>query len=234
MKGRIIYGGSFNPVHIGHLRLAIEVCWLLADLADHLEFVPVARHPLKNAKKILPLAMRMEMIEISIGDLPEMVCNGIEGERENLSYTIDTLKYYRQHWSNSALFFLLGSEDYELMHSWHKWEEFPELCNFAIVPRGNFTLSDFAAATRRLWPKCEPQQRIPESVVRRCPAAACMTLTKNTCAYYLPVPWLPISSSHIRQLWREGRNPEWLMPPMALDILKRNRKLVNACWTEED
>ena len=234
MHGCIIYGGSFNPVHIAHLRLAIEVSWLLADYADRLEFVPSARHPQKKATSMLPFALRMEMLQASIKDLPLMTCNGIEGKRDNVSYTIDTLKYYLQNWHRSELFFLVGSQDYALMNSWHKWRELPGMCNLVVAPRGEYNFMDFFKTTKRLWPDCADMPSTPDTLLRRCPTAGCLKLTDNTSAFYLPVQWLPISSSHIRQLWREGKNPEWLLPPVALNILNQNQSLVNSCWNEEE
>lgn len=232
-KGRIIYGGSFNPVHIGHLRLAIEVSWLLEEQCGQLDFVPTARHPQKSARQLLPIALRMEMIQSSIQDLPGMACNGLEENRADFSYTFDTLKDYLQNWENACLYFLLGSEDYKMLNTWHRWNEIADLCNLAVVPRGKPQKSEFAATTRLFWPRFGGELPLPDGLAKNCPECLRLAISPSTSAYYLPVPWLPVSSSRIRELWRESRNPEWLLPPQALALLRAHESLVNACWNDK-
>ena len=225
MNGCIIYGGSFNPVHIGHLRLAVEASSRLANSADRLEFVPTARHPQKNSHMLLPIALRMELIEASIRDMPGTFCNGLEEDRSQISYTIDTLKDYLRNWQPRQLYFLLGSQDYELFHTWRQWQKIAQLCNLLIVPRGDFTRADFERTTRMYWPQARP-----ENFAGAKEPNLCMTLPASTRAIFLPVQWLPISSSWIRELWLNNENPLWLLPPAALEILKKNSDRVNACW----
>lgn len=229
MKGCIIYGGSFNPVHIGHLRLALEASWMLASMASNLEFVPTARHPQKDSRHLLPLSLRMEMINACIKKQPNMRCNGLEGERTAVSYTCDTVKEYLQKWQGNNIYFLLGSKDYELFDSWYKWREIARLCNLAVMPRGNFLPLKFAETTRLLWPWAE-ESPIPPELALKNRAIQRMSISENTFAYYLPARWLPVSSSWIRELWLENRNPLWLMPAEALEILLENSEIVDSCW----
>lgn len=232
MTGCIIYGGSFNPIHIGHLRLAIEASWMLSGLADRLEFVPTARHPLKSAKLLLPIELRMEMIHSSISDLPGMSCNGLEKKRSELSYTFDTLKDYRQNWPDIELYFLLGSGDYILLDTWYKWRELADLCNLVVMPRERPDAEKFVRATRKFWPQFGEKIPLPVELNEKNRSSLRLTISPRNSAYYLPAPWLPISSSQIRELWRQGRNPEWLMPPQAVSILCAHKKLVDSCWNE--
>lgn len=233
MKGCIVYGGSFNPVHIGHLRLAIETSWMLSELAERLEFVPTARHPQKSANLLLPIDMRMEMIRCSLSDLPDMSCNGLEKERAELSYTFDTLKDYLQNWPGIELYFLLGSEDYFLLNTWHKWTGLATLCNLVVLPRGKPDTAKFTEITSKFWPRFGERLPLPAALDKKNPGCLRLSISPGTSAYYLPAPWLPVSSSQIRELWRQGRNPEWLMPPQALAILRRHKKIVDSCWNEK-
>src|SRR5688500_10152925 len=103
-----VFGGSFDPVHLGHLRLA-DCCWREARL-DRVEFVPAARQPHKPRGPVAPGADRVAMLELALEDRPEFGASAIEVQRGGVSYTIDTLRALSAAQPEAELFFLMGAD----------------------------------------------------------------------------------------------------------------------------
>ena len=196
--GRAILGGSFNPPHVGHLRLAIEAAEALTPLVSGVDLVPCAVPPHKTMTGMLPFDLRARMVEASITDLPFLRCNRLEGQRQGPSYTWDTLLAYRESEPQTELYFILGSPDFALLPTWHRGLELPGLCNFVVVPRDGQTARDVIATAQRLWP--EARERAP--LVGDGP---CMALPGGGLAHFLPLPWLDVSASRLRSVWLAGR-----------------------------
>ena len=157
--GRALFGGSFNPPHVGHLRLAIEMAETLRPLADSVELMPCAAPPHKVVSGLLPFDLRAAMVEACLDGLPGLSCNRMEAGRPGLSYTWDTLQACREETPERPLFFILGNPDYALLPHWHRGLELPELCQLVVVPRGEGSEKNFLAATESMWPgarPCEP------------------------------------------------------------------------------
>lgn len=228
--GRLIFGGSFNPVHIGHMRVAIEALSLLAHKADMLEFMPSASPPHKPCAPMLPFELRVRLIEAAIHACKDMVCDPVEGDRAGLSYTWDTLELLGRHYGAANLYFLLGSQDFALLPEWHRGMELVKLCHLAIVPRGDYSEAAFLAACRGFWPG-EPEYDSPGECMgtRICS----YKLQSGYRVYFLPAPYLEISATYIRKIWLCQGNLDYLVPGPALEILKREHRTVDACWREK-
>jgi len=177
--GRALFGGSFNPPHVGHLRLAIEMAETLRPLADSVELMPCAAPPHKVVSGLLPFDLRAAMVEACLDGLPGLSCNRMEAGRPGLSYTWDTLQACREETPERPLFFILGNPDYALLPHWHRGLELPELCQLVVVPRGEGSEKNFLAATESMWPgarPCEPvlpgsrRMRLPSGGPLRAPA----------------------------------------------------------------
>ena len=225
--GRAILGGSFNPPHVGHLRLAIEAAEALTPLVSGVDLVPCAVPPHKTMTGMLPFDLRARMVEASITDLPFLRCNRLEGQRQGPSYTWDTLLAYREAEPQTELYFILGSPDFALLPTWHRGLELPGLCNFVVVPRDGQTARDVIATAQRLWP--EARERAP--LVGDGP---CMALPGGGLAHFLPLPWLDVSASRLRSLWLAGRRVDFLLPRAAFEILKQSEKTVQAHWRQTE
>ena len=158
--GRALFGGSFNPPHVGHLRLAIEMAETLRPLADSVELMPCAAPPHKVVSGLLPFDLRAAMVEACLDGLPGLSCNRMEAGRPGLSYTWDTLQACREETPERPLFFILGNPDYALLPHWHRGLELPELCQLVVVPRGEGSEKNFLAGKH--------VARCP--AVRACPA----------------------------------------------------------------
>lgn len=112
-----VYGGTFDPIHLGHLILA-EQCREAGRL-DEVWFVPSGRQPLKQDHAITDFDRRVEMIELAIAGQPAFRIEPIEKEMTGLTYTADMLALLHQRHPDDELFFLLGSDSLQDLHCWH-------------------------------------------------------------------------------------------------------------------
>lgn len=229
--GRIIYGGSFNPIHIGHLRLAIETLENMAPVASLLEFVPVGMPPHKDARHLLPFCLRAKLIRAAIANSAVMRCVELEAHRDGLSYTVDTLKEYSRLYPDEELFFLLGSQDFEILDEWRQWRELPGLANFVIAPRGGEAKKHFLEQTKRRWPEAFQNRELEKEFAVE--GTICMRLPTGKNLFFLPIPRLDVSASRIRRLWLTGCNLEYLVPDSALALLEAEKGTVQSCWENE-
>lgn len=224
--GVAILGGSFNPPHVGHLRLAVEAAEALGDRIDRLDLVPSARPPHKKNQHLLPFELRAAMLEAAARPVPRLRCNRLESFRQGPSYTWDTLRAYHAAEPGKKLYFLLGSPDFALLPTWRHGLELPALCDLVVVPRGEQSAEEFMDTTRALWPQAEAQPPL-------LPESACMRLPGGGRAHFLPLPWLAVSASRIRELWLAGRSVEYLVPEAALELLQAYGRTALKHWRGE-
>jgi len=126
-----ILGGTFNPIHWGHLLLAETARDQLG--LDRVLFIPVHQPPHKNAKGLLPGAVRLELVQVAIRDHPAFVASDIELQRESVSYTLDTVKVLREQLPMAKLFLLIGQD--MLAVQWKGWQEITQLCTVVMAAR---------------------------------------------------------------------------------------------------
>jgi len=126
-----VFGGNFDPVHIGHLILAIDAIRIL-DL-EKILFVPAWISPFKKDVKTIPFQHRFEMLHIATEDKPFFEVLDIEGNRKGVSYTYNTLKEIKEKESDICL--LIGEDQVEGFTSWYKWEEIINMVEVFIFRR---------------------------------------------------------------------------------------------------
>jgi len=137
-----ILGGTFNPIHFGHLRVAEEICEDM-DL-DKVLIMPGAQPPHKNSKSIAPFPDRLEMARIGTEASSNLEVIDIEGKRKGLSYSIETLRaIHEQYGDNLDLFFILGSDAFKEIKTWKEYEKLFDLTNFVVLKRLGISLSEF-------------------------------------------------------------------------------------------
>ncbi|MCU1293301.1 MAG: nicotinate-nucleotide adenylyltransferase [Bryobacterales bacterium] len=128
-----LFGGTFDPIHIAHLRIANEAMKNFS--LNRVLFVPAACPPHKNGQTVTPFEDRFRMVEIACAPYPSFVASRLEaGERPN--YTIDTVERFRKDLlPEDELFFLIGADAFNEISSWHRWEELISLIQFIVVSR---------------------------------------------------------------------------------------------------
>lgn len=183
-----LLGGTFDPVHYGHLLLA-EAAREQCDL-DEVWFVPAAVPPHKQDAELASGESRAEMIELAVAGNPGFLVSRFELERGGVSYTIDTLRHFRNETPDAELFFVMGAD---MLHDLPNWREAAEVCRLAvpIVARrpGNGPL-DYACLEAIVL-----AERV--SVFRE---------------YEIEMPQIDLSSTEIRQRVAEGRSIRYRTP----------------------
>jgi nicotinate-nucleotide adenylyltransferase len=133
-----LLGGTFNPIHFGHLRMAQE----LADALKLTEvrFIPSANPPHKDAPTV-SAQHRAAMVKLAIADNPLFKLDERELSRDGASYTIDTLISLREEFGeNASLCLMMGSDAFTKLDSWHRWQELLDYCHIILVQRPNSSL----------------------------------------------------------------------------------------------
>jgi nicotinate-nucleotide adenylyltransferase len=129
-----VFGGAFDPPHLGHLVAASEVAAALK--LDRVVWVPAAVHPFKGGRVAAPAAVRLEMVRAAIAGDPRFAADGLELERAGPSYTADTLRELQARHPGAELFFLTGADNLRELHLWHRPDEVARLARLVAVSRG--------------------------------------------------------------------------------------------------
>jgi nicotinate-nucleotide adenylyltransferase len=135
MPGRriCIFGGTFDPIHKAHVRIATEA--KAKFLLDEVWFVPAANPPHKEAAGLAPYEDRVRMVEIALKGKAGLVVSRLE-EGSGRSYTVDTLERVRHELTpHDQLFFLIGADAFDEIETWHCWERVIQLADFIVVQR---------------------------------------------------------------------------------------------------
>ena len=230
-RGRLIFGGSFNPIHVGHLRLAIEAFALMKNYCSQVDFVPTAFPPHKKNAGLLPFAFRAKLVRAALSFGQNFYCNEIENSLPVPSYSEQTLKALLKRLPDEKLFFLLGSHDFTLLPEWRNGLSLPTLCDLVIAPRKEMNFADFLALCEKLW----PQKIVAAGQSENLAASGAgkvwqVSLKTGGRIFFLQIPFLDISATYIRKLWLLDENVDFLMPFDVLDLLEKNRSEVTGCW----
>jgi len=132
-----LFGGTFNPIHFGHLRSAEEVCEAL-DL-HQVWFIPAALPPHKAGVEVTPFEVRLAMTRLAVGRHPRLAVSDVEGRRPGKSYSIETLRHFREEFGpRGELYFILGMDAMLEITSWKDYRELFTLCHFVVLDRPGY------------------------------------------------------------------------------------------------
>ncbi len=204
-----LLGGSFNPPHIGHLRLAIEVRERLQ--LEFVDLVPVAVPPHKPQYGLLPFEERVRRLQNGIRNLEHLRISDIEAQREGPSYTWDTLKAYRERQPDAALYFILGALDLPTLPAWHRGLRLPERANLVIVPRDAYDMQIVTEFIAAHWHTQTTPIRSPLPDVQAAWHWRTSPEASPTELLYVPVPRIDVSSSLIREKQQAGKCVDYLI-----------------------
>lgn len=231
-----ILGGSFNPVHVGHLRLAIEARERLG--LDRVDLVPCNDPPHKDSSHLLDFSLRLSLCETAVQGLDGLAVNNLEGCRQGLSYTRDTLREYHGRVDRSRLHFIMGAADLYTLPQWKGGLGLLRMAVFTLMPRygqDHDAISAFLEAHSRDLGRAEalPRSELPQgaSAAWRLPDQADQGQDgPESIIIYIDAPALDISSSQIRELWLKKRSPDFLMPEAVLAQLKSREQDLAQAW----
>ena len=206
-----ILGGTFNPIHIAHLRIAEEVRERFG--LEKVVFVPAAAPPHKPLAGDLPFPDRYEMVRLAITGNPRFDLSDLEGRREGKSYSIDTLRTLRRELPSDEFFFIIGSDSFLDLGSWHEYAAIFSLCNIVVVERPGSIVP-------------RPDQALPAALAHEfCYHDAEKRLAHRSgySVYYLEGVPLDVSSSAVRELARSGWSLRYLVPDVVEHYIKEQR-----------
>ena len=206
-----ILGGTFDPIHFGHLRLAEEMLEL-ADLAQ-IRFIPTGIPPHRDAP-LVSARHRSAMVQLAIADQPAFVLDDREVRRTTACYTVDTLRELRAELGAAQpLCLLMGGDAFLQLHTWHEWEQLFELTHIVVGFRPGFTLEKrIHSATEKL--------RL-HYLQRSCTVAA-LSQQPSGGIVELATPKLEISATLIRSRVAEHRSIRYLLPNAVADYIHQH------------
>jgi nicotinate-nucleotide adenylyltransferase len=203
MQGAIgILGGTFDPIHFGHLRFAQEVADAIR--LTQIRFIPGGTPP-HRALPQTPAADRAAMVKLAIDGNPLFVLDDRETRRSGKSYTFDTLNELRAELGASCpLVLLMGADAFLGFESWHRWQEIFGLAHIAVAHRPGSVLGEMPPALAREF----AQRRTDD--VQAVHRAAAGTLIE------VPITALDISATRIREMVRAQRSAHYLLPTAVI------------------
>lgn len=212
MKRIGLFGGTFNPVHLGHLRAAEEI--RESFQLDPVIFIPASDPPHKKRGAILDARLRAEMVRLAIGGNPFFSLSEVELKRPGKSYSVETIGHFRRHFGAEVqLFFILGLDAFLEVTTWKEYAALFDLCHFIIMTRPGFE-KKFSRA------------HLPVELAKN----FCYDSHKKEYRYRSGFSLFPqeiaaleISSTKIRERIRKGRSVKYLLPPSVEEFIRRKK-----------
>ncbi|MEG6520744.1 nicotinate-nucleotide adenylyltransferase [Desulfotomaculum sp. 1211_IL3151] len=196
MKEICLMGGTFDPVHFGHLVVAEEVRQRFH--LDKVVFIPAGKPPHKTDKVILDAQHRVNMIRLAIASNPYFEISTIEVERRGLSYTVDTIEQLRRSFQVESIYFITGADAILEILTWKDVERLLSMAYLIAATRPGYDLNNLE----------ETLKSLPTPFMKR--------------ILPLEVPALAISSSDIRKRVREGKSIKYLLPESVEGYIYHN------------
>jgi len=186
-----VFGGTFDPIHFGHLRIAEEARDRMGF--ERILFVPNYVSPFKTGQSVTSGEQRAEMVERAIRDNPAFAVSRWEVEREKPSFTIETLRAIRSQYAGADLYFLAGMDAVRDLPKWHEPEELLSLAQFVTATRPGVDVRDVLDALPDEW-----EARIT----------------------FMEMPGLDISATDLRLRVAEGQSIRYLLPPAVEEYIE--------------
>jgi nicotinate-nucleotide adenylyltransferase len=214
MKRIALYGGTFDPVHAGHIAVARELTQLLA--LDEVLFIPAHVAPHKRGREVTPAFQRYAMLALATQNEPRLMISTVELDEPAKPYTIETLVRMQSKLGPEAqLFFVMGADSWVDIKTWREWERVLELTNHVVVTRPGYELSTehVTPAVRERVVDLRGLER--EAVSREVDGS------EGTRIYVTDVVLMDVSSTEIRQLVRDGlgREAAALLPAAVAEFI---------------
>lgn len=202
-----LFGGTFDPVHYGHLRCADEVRLKLG--LEELYLLPAGNPPHRGLPQAT-VKQRLDMLQLACQEFPSLKIDDRETRRHGPSYMVDTLQEMRVTKQDQPILLAVGQDAANLFHTWYRWERLFELANLVILTR----------------PGSQSQYipEVAEKVTNRS-VQAVHDLLKSAAGsvFHLQVESIDVSASKIKHYIRSGRDPGSMLPAAVLEYIRQNR-----------
>ena len=197
-----MYGGAFDPVHLGHLRSAFEVRQALK--LDELRFVPSGNPPHRSSARASD-EHRLNMLELAVRDVPGIVVDPRELHGTGKSYTIDTLESLAAEFPAAQFTLVIGMDQFSVFDTWHRWQELLQRFDLAVMERPGEPMSDVGRTILSASPNHQAQAKQDRH--------------HGGQINIIAVTQLQISSSQIRRDLAEKRDIQYLVPLAVRDYI---------------
>ena len=198
-----LFGGTFDPVHYGHLKPLNELQQYLA--ADAVHVLPASVPPHRPA----PLAsseQRQTMLQLALREYPGFILDSRELERSGPSWTVLTLQSFRQQYPDASLCLVMGSDAFDGLSSWYHWQQIPQLANIIVIERAGMK-----TAKRPDW--------ATEHLVRDVDS---LRESKSSSILYVSLKGYDISATEIRQRMAQKLDVTGMLPDNVIDYIRQN------------
>ena len=192
----VVFGGTFNPPHIGHLLLAESA---LCELnADRIIFMPAGNPPHKNFENVIEKKHRYEMVKLLTGDNDSFIVSNLEIDSERKSYTADTLLKLKEMYQDTDIYFIVGLDSFFDMEKWYRPDLIFERCIIAVSLRGGYDDNGFEEK------------------------AGYYKMKYNARIVRITMPIIEISSSDIRERLLEKKPVRYMLTEKVLKYIEEN------------
>ncbi len=203
MKPIGIFGGTFDPIHYGHLRTAFEV--LHALRFGEVRFIPSGDPP-HRGKTFAAADVRLEMVRVAVQGQPGFAVDERELMRDGPSYTIDTLSSLREEHLEASLGLIVGMDAFLGLTAWHRWNEILDLAHIVVAHRPGWRAPDIGQLGELIT--AHGTHRVDD-----------LHGNRHGYIHIHAVTQLEIASTEIRDLIAAGRDPRFLMPDAVRDVI---------------
>ena len=188
-----LYGGSFDPIHWGHL-LPVLAAKERHGL-DRVIYLPTAEPPHKRDQRFAPASVRFAMVELALLEHADLMVSDFEMLRE-VCYTVETLEHFRRELPGDQLFLLIGFDSWLELGDWHRFAELPQLAEILVMARGN-----------------RGGGKVPEALQQA---------VRDGRVHFVEGPEIGLASRDLRRAWAAGEAPNaGQAPPLVLDYLRK-------------
>ncbi len=206
-----LFGGTFDPIHFGHLRAAQELIALLA--LDRVIFIPAGEPPHKTGRAITPFEDRLHMVRLAISGNERFSFSDVEEKRPGKSYSVDTVRYFLDFGDkNLKLYFITGQDAFNAIATWREWGTLLEICNFAVMTRPGYENEGL----EKILPGELASQYVFDTRLNG------FVHPGGQGVFFRNTTFLDISSSDIRESIQHGRSIRYLTPDAVIGYIEEN------------
>ena len=199
-----LLGGTFNPIHFGHLRPTLDMAEQLGLKTVHI--IPAKLPPLR-AKPTISAEHRLAMVKLAIATEARFILDVREFQRNKVSYTLDTLISIRKERGNAvSLCWMMGMDAYHQFTQWHQWQKILQLCHLVVAHRPNYSPDENKQLNRYHTPHLGDLSRNPAGKI-----------------HFIAVTQLDISATMLRQYRKDNRSLRYLLPDAVYNYINENK-----------